>query len=86
MSETITRAQPVSIRDGIITVRGRAIRGAQLGAVREAYRDHLYIRETAGPGWGSHNALLRTVPEDVATGDELWYGDWLATINDGGQT
>lgn len=79
----VIKAQPIDINDDLVTALRGPARGFLLGAVREAYRDGLYREEPAGPGWGTHNRILRMHDgEPYYTGEELWYGDWLATVQE----
>ena len=84
METTITLAQRIRLGDELVTVVGGPVRNIRQ-AIANALDEGKASREPAGPGWGSHNAIIRVgagAAWDCYSGDEPEYGDWLVTILD----
>jgi hypothetical protein len=83
---TITQAQRIRYEGsgGQVTVVSKPVPLSVRRALEQALADHIANREAAGPGWGSHNAIVRAGTTNGTshffTGEEPAYGDWLVTI------
>jgi len=80
----ITSAQRISYDGGQVTAVSKPVPIFVRRALEQALADGLASREFAGPGWGSHNAIIRAGTTDARqqyySGQEPAFGDWLVTI------